>query len=111
MRKYFMKIKRILASFIVLASVFATRSSSVAWGSVHEYASSVHAQVVLQTSTTSSGQVIAYPRTQHPQVTILHVLIPVGKDTGWHSHPVPGYAYVISGTLLLVTKQKNLVFH
>jgi quercetin dioxygenase-like cupin family protein len=31
----------------------------------------------------------------------LEVEIPPGKETGWHKHPMPGYAYVLSGTLTI----------
>jgi quercetin dioxygenase-like cupin family protein len=29
------------------------------------------------------------------------VELPPGTETGWHQHPVPGYAYVMQGTLSL----------
>jgi quercetin dioxygenase-like cupin family protein len=34
-------------------------------------------------------------------VTALEVEIAPGKETGWHKHPVPGYAYVLSGILTI----------
>ena len=35
----------------------------------------------------------------NPEVTALIVEIPPGGNTGWHSHPIPVYAYVLSGAL------------
>jgi quercetin dioxygenase-like cupin family protein len=39
-----------------------------------------------------------------PDVTMLRVEIPPGRETGWHTHPVPSFAYVISGTLTVASK-------
>jgi quercetin dioxygenase-like cupin family protein len=35
---------------------------------------------------------------------MLRVEIPPGRETRWHTHPVPGFAYVISGTLTVALK-------
>jgi quercetin dioxygenase-like cupin family protein len=56
---------------------------------------------VLKTTTTSIGQKIEYPRTDNAEVTMYTVELPPGTETGWHQHPVPGYAYVMQGTLTL----------
>lgn len=32
------------------------------------------------------------------------VEIPSGGETGWHFHPVPVYAYVLSGSLIIETE-------
>jgi quercetin dioxygenase-like cupin family protein len=55
--------------------------------------------VIKKALTTASGQEMEYPRTGKPEVTALLVEIPSGSETGWHLHPVPVYAYVLSGTL------------
>lgn len=47
------------------------------------------------------GQNIAYPKVEHSEVTGLEVRIPSGQETGWHTHSMPGYAYVLSGTITL----------
>jgi quercetin dioxygenase-like cupin family protein len=60
---------------------------------------SAKATVVKKSSTTASGQKIEYPVTSTPEVTALLVEIPSGKETGWHQHPIPVYAYVLSGVL------------
>jgi len=65
------------------------------------YNKAVKATPVLSTSVNSIGQAIRYPQTDKAQVSMLHVELPPGAQTGWHSHPVPGFAYVIAGTLTI----------
>lgn len=64
-----------------------------------EYSSGVQAKVILKTSTTGNGASIAYLKTDQPEITAMTVDILPGAETGWHSHPVPVYAYVMSGCL------------
>jgi quercetin dioxygenase-like cupin family protein len=54
---------------------------------------------VLTTSTASDGSRIRYLRADDPEVTVLVVDVPPGGSTGWHSHPVPVYAYMLEGVL------------
>jgi quercetin dioxygenase-like cupin family protein len=54
---------------------------------------------ILQTSTTTSGDPIHYPDVADPEVESLIVEIPAGGETGWHTHPVPAYAYILAGTI------------
>jgi quercetin dioxygenase-like cupin family protein len=66
-----------------------------------EYEQGVKVTPLLKTATTTLGQLIEYPKTARPEVTALEVEIAPGKETGWHKHPVPGYAYMLSGTLTI----------
>ena len=53
---------------------------------------------LLATSQTTVGQPIAYPAgTAH--VTAAIVTVPPGAETGWHTHAVPLYGYMLAGTL------------
>ena len=63
------------------------------------YAKEVKVTEILKTLQTADAQAIKYPRVAHPEVTILNIEIPPGKESGWHKHPVPIYAYVVSGQL------------
>jgi len=54
---------------------------------------------VKKATTTTNGQRITYPKTDSPEVTVVTVDIPQGGETGWHLHPIPVYAYVLSGEL------------
>ena len=62
---------------------------------------------ILRTTATASGQPIAYPKTDSPQVTAVLVEIPSGAETGWHVHPYPCYAYILSGNLTVKVKGKK----
>jgi len=63
------------------------------------YQEGVQVTPLLSTSENTIGQAIQYPKTNEPEVSGLLVEIPPGKQTGWHRHPVPLFAYVLSGTL------------
>jgi quercetin dioxygenase-like cupin family protein len=79
--------------------------------SAGEYAGPVQAKVILKTTTTGSGDPIAYLKTDQPEVTVMTVDIAPGAETGWHTHTVPVYAYVLSGTLTVnIEKHKSLEF-
>jgi len=64
-----------------------------------DYQSGVSATVLKKTSVAGNGQHIAYPVTDKPEVTAMTVDLAPGAETGWHSHPIPVYAYVVTGTL------------
>jgi quercetin dioxygenase-like cupin family protein len=67
--------------------------------SAGEYNSGVQSKLLLETTTTSNGQPIKYLQAEKPEITAMEVVIAPGAQTGWHKHPVPVYAYVISGSL------------
>ena len=54
---------------------------------------------IKKATTDSNGQKLAYLKTDSPEVTVLMVEIPAGGETGWHMHPVPVYAYMLSGAI------------
>jgi quercetin dioxygenase-like cupin family protein len=58
---------------------------------------------LLEATTTTAGQPIRYP-SGAPVVTLLDVVIDAGSETGWHVHPVHGFAFVLSGTLEVDTE-------
>ena len=64
-----------------------------------DYNTGVTAKVLKKTTVTSNGQKIAYLSTNRAEVTAMTVDLESGAETGWHQHPVPVYAYVVSGTL------------
>lgn len=68
-------------------------------GEAAEYDSGVQGKVILQTETTSNGDPVTYLKTDHPKITVMTVDFAPGANTGWHSHPVPVYAYVMAGRL------------
>lgn len=56
----------------------------------------VKATTVLKTQTSWNGEKIAYPAGQ-AEITGMIVEIPVGAETGWHSHPVPVFGMLLEG--------------
>ena len=75
-----------------------------------EYHNNVEVTTLLTSSTTTDGQPLHYLQTEHPQVTALLVRIPAGKETGWHQHPVPVYAYMVAGELSVELKNGQKFF-
>lgn len=55
--------------------------------------------VLLETSKTVIGEPIRYPTQKPAKVTAAIVTVPVGATTGWHSHGVPLFAYMLEGAL------------
>ncbi len=54
---------------------------------------------ILAGGETIIGQEIAYPTDGAVNITAALVTIPPGGTTGWHSHEVPLFAYILSGEL------------
>jgi quercetin dioxygenase-like cupin family protein len=65
------------------------------------YLPAIKATPILRTTTTAGGQPIVYPKVEDPEVSAVLVEIPPGAETGWHTHPFPAYAYVLSGELVV----------
>ena len=63
------------------------------------YSREIKIQPLMRTTTDAAGQPIAYPQTDQPQLTGVMVEIPPGAQTGWHKHPYPCVAYILSGSL------------
>jgi quercetin dioxygenase-like cupin family protein len=61
---------------------------------------SVRAVEVLRTTQTWAHSPIEFPRGQS-EVIGLAIEIAPGGETGWHSHPVPSFGYVVAGTIEL----------
>jgi quercetin dioxygenase-like cupin family protein len=55
--------------------------------------------VLLQSATTNTGDALAYPKTDKPEVTTMIIEIAPGASTVLHKHPVPSVAYMLQGEL------------
>jgi quercetin dioxygenase-like cupin family protein len=62
---------------------------------------------LLSGNTTIIDQTIAYPEGT-PKVTAAIVVIPPGKDTGWHTHAVPLFVYVLEGEVTVDYGSKGI---
>lgn len=78
----------------ILAAVLALFAVPVAAEDSVQYQSLL--TPLLSGNQTIIDQTIAYPEGT-PKVTAAVVVIPPGKDTGWHIHTVPLFAYVLEG--------------
>jgi quercetin dioxygenase-like cupin family protein len=64
-----------------------------------QYAGGIVIEKLLQTDTTSTGQIIVYPKFNDPEITMSKITFHPGQSTGWHKHTFPVFAYVLKGTL------------
>jgi quercetin dioxygenase-like cupin family protein len=69
-----------------------------------DYDSGVKTTLILKTTTTTGNYPVKYLNTERPEITAIKVEINPGAETGWHSHPVPLYAYVLEGNLTVELK-------
>jgi quercetin dioxygenase-like cupin family protein len=56
-------------------------------------------RTVLSTGTTVTGEPIQYPSGAPAQLTALEITLAPGQQTGWHTHPVPLFGYILDGEL------------
>jgi quercetin dioxygenase-like cupin family protein len=56
-------------------------------------------RTVLSTGTTVTGEPIHYPSGAPAQLTALEITLQPGQQTGWHTHPVPIFGYILDGEL------------
>jgi len=68
---------------------------------IQAYRPEIQSKLILRSSTTADGTLIQNQAPAHPEVTAYQISIPAGTETGWHIHPVPEYAYILSGELTL----------
>jgi quercetin dioxygenase-like cupin family protein len=54
---------------------------------------------ILSTSDTVVGEAIRYPTNAPARVTAVEITLQPGEQTGWHTHPVPLFGYVLEGEL------------
>jgi quercetin dioxygenase-like cupin family protein len=73
------------------------------WAAVLQSAPAAAGEPLLKARTTVLGQAIDYPNGGPAggpaEVTSLIVTLEPGEATGWHKHPVPLYAYLLSGQI------------
>jgi quercetin dioxygenase-like cupin family protein len=70
-----------------------------------EPSAQVQASTVLKAQTSWDGKPIAYPSGK-AEVSGLVVELAPGAQTGWHSHPVPSFAFILEGELEI--EQRNV---
>jgi len=68
----------------------------------------IDTHVLLNTSTTWTGEPIKYMKTKTPEVRVQTVEFAPGAATAWHYHPVPSYLYVMEGIFQVETGDGRL---
>jgi quercetin dioxygenase-like cupin family protein len=56
-------------------------------------------RTVLSTGNTVTGEPIRYPTGAPAQLTTMEITLEPGQQTGWHTHPVPVFGYILEGEL------------
>jgi quercetin dioxygenase-like cupin family protein len=56
-------------------------------------------RTVLSTGETVTGEPIRYPSGAPAQLTAMEITLQPGQQTGWHTHPVPLFGYILEGEL------------
>ena len=56
-------------------------------------------RTILSTGTTVTGETIKYPSGAPAQMTALEITLAPGQQTGWHTHPIPLFGYILDGEL------------
>jgi quercetin dioxygenase-like cupin family protein len=56
-------------------------------------------RMVLSTGSTVTGEAIRYPSGAPAQITAVEITLQPGQQTGWHTHPVPLFGYILEGEL------------
>ena len=56
-------------------------------------------RTILSTGTTVTGEPIKYPTGAPAQLTAVEITLAPGQQTGWHTHPVPLFGYILDGEL------------
>lgn len=60
---------------------------------------SAEVRTVLSTGTTAIGETVRYPSGAPAQITAVEITLEPGQQTGWHTHPVPLFGYIVEGEL------------
>src|SRR6266511_1115447 len=57
------------------------------------------ARIVLSTGNTVTGEPIRYPSGAPAEITAVEITLQPGQQTGWHTHAVPLFGYILEGEL------------
>ena len=72
-----------------------------------EPSAQVQASTVLKTQVSWDGKPIVYP-SGNAEVSGVVVELAPGAQTGWHTHPVPSFAYIMEGELEIEQRSGNV---
>lgn len=58
-------------------------------------------RAILSTGSTVTGEAIHYPAGTPARITAVEITLQPGQQTGWHTHPVPLFGYMLEGELTI----------
>jgi quercetin dioxygenase-like cupin family protein len=64
-------------------------------------------RTILSTGTTVTGELLQYPSGGPAQITAVEITFEPGQQTGWHTHPVPLFGYMVEGELTVDYGEKG----
>lgn len=67
----------------------------------------VHVEQLLKTGESWDGTAYAPYPTGQPEITVVKITIPANTSLNWHEHPMPNVAYLLSGELLVETRDSQ----
>jgi quercetin dioxygenase-like cupin family protein len=94
----------------VLLGFSLSLSTSVAdpvQGTIPPSALQPELRTILSTGTTVAGESIRYPSDGPAQITAVEITFEPGQQTGWHTHPVPLFGYMLEGELTVSYGEKG----
>ena len=64
-------------------------------------------RTILSTGTTVTGELLQYPSGGPALITAVEITFEPGQQTGWHTHPVPLFGYMLEGELTVDYGEKG----
>lgn len=93
-----MVLSRLIPSFLLITACLNLAGCA-------QTSTGVQTQQLLKTAHAWEGtRYDAYPQGR-PELSVLKITIPAKTTLNWHTHPMPNAAYVVSGELLVETRE------
>jgi quercetin dioxygenase-like cupin family protein len=89
---------RAIRSFVLVIAGMAAGAAASHWASARALGPVV--DLIAASGTTVAGETIVYP-TGVAKVTAAVVSFAPGQETGWHTHAIPGFAYILEGEVTI----------
>jgi quercetin dioxygenase-like cupin family protein len=74
---------------------------------IHPSALQPELRSILSTGTTVAGEPLQYPSGGPALITAVEITFEPGQQTGWHTHPVPLFGYMLEGELTVDYGEKG----
>src|SRR4051794_17738470 len=78
---------------------WSATAADPAQGTIHPSALQPELRTILSTGTSVAGELLQYPSGGPALITAVEITFEPGQQTGWHTHPVPLFGYILEGEL------------